>query len=231
MSYILDALRRADAERQRGGVPGLHAQPAAPAPAGVDRAPRFGAAALGLAAVGLLLAGGAAVWWLGGGRGVAEPAVRNPSAGVVTAPPLVPSVLVAAQALPAAPLSGLPSAVPTAPAVPTQPLPAAPLPLPLAPSTRPLAPAPRSAAVQPTVPAAPARLPRLADLPEGLRHELPPLNLGGSVFADQPAARLVIVNGQVFREGEQPAPGLLVQQIGLRAVVFEFRGQRFEAPL
>ena len=27
MSYILDALRRADAERERGGVPGLHTQP------------------------------------------------------------------------------------------------------------------------------------------------------------------------------------------------------------
>src|SRR5262245_25453192 len=27
MSYILDALRRADAERERGAVPGIHAQP------------------------------------------------------------------------------------------------------------------------------------------------------------------------------------------------------------
>ena len=27
MSYILDALRRADAERERGAVPGLHAHP------------------------------------------------------------------------------------------------------------------------------------------------------------------------------------------------------------
>ena len=29
MSYILDALRRADAERERGAVPGLHSQPVA----------------------------------------------------------------------------------------------------------------------------------------------------------------------------------------------------------
>ncbi|MFZ2652317.1 MAG: hypothetical protein WA210_19640, partial [Burkholderiaceae bacterium] len=27
MSYILDALRRADSERERGAVPGIHAQP------------------------------------------------------------------------------------------------------------------------------------------------------------------------------------------------------------
>ena len=31
MSYILDALRRAEAERGRGGVPGLHSQ-AVPVP-------------------------------------------------------------------------------------------------------------------------------------------------------------------------------------------------------
>ena len=54
MSYILDALRRADAERQRGTVPGLHDQPAQlqPAAAGPTRQP---AAARGL-------------WWGGGGR-------------------------------------------------------------------------------------------------------------------------------------------------------------------
>ncbi|MGH6624981.1 MAG: general secretion pathway protein GspB, partial [Burkholderiaceae bacterium] len=28
MSYILDALKRADSERERGSIPGLHAQPA-----------------------------------------------------------------------------------------------------------------------------------------------------------------------------------------------------------
>ena len=30
MSYILDALKKADAERERGGIPGLHSQPQAP---------------------------------------------------------------------------------------------------------------------------------------------------------------------------------------------------------
>ena len=42
MSYVLDALRRAEAERQRGNVPGLHAQ-TLPAPEAArespDRAP------------------------------------------------------------------------------------------------------------------------------------------------------------------------------------------------
>jgi len=46
MSYILDALRRADAERSRGAVPGLHAQglPADLEPAARDYRPLFWAA-------------------------------------------------------------------------------------------------------------------------------------------------------------------------------------------
>ena len=259
MSYILDALRRADAERQRGGVPGLHAQPAAPAPAGADRVPRLGALALGGAAVGLLLAGGAAVWWLGGGRGAAVPAVAGPSPAAPTAAPAAPASAPAVLAagpptalLPAQRQPGMAQLPVMATAIPppaTQPPitlpPALARPLSARPAVAPAAPAapaasagngPRAApapvaesAAAPAV--APARLPRLADLPESLRRELPPLSLGGSVFADQPAARIVVINGQVFREGERPTPGLLVQQIGLRAVVFEFRGQRFEIPL
>ncbi|RYY69139.1 MAG: hypothetical protein EOO24_51245, partial [Comamonadaceae bacterium] len=39
MSYILDALRKADAERERDPARGIHAQPMAGLP-GTDRAPR-----------------------------------------------------------------------------------------------------------------------------------------------------------------------------------------------
>jgi general secretion pathway protein B len=42
---------------------------------------------------------------------------------------------------------------------------------------------------------------------------------------------MVIINGQVFHEGDRPTADLLVQQIGLKSVVFAFRGQRFEMPL
>jgi len=40
MSYILDALRRADSERERGSVPNIHAQPAPPVPGDARPAPR-----------------------------------------------------------------------------------------------------------------------------------------------------------------------------------------------
>ena len=94
MSYILDALRRADAERQRGGVPGLHDQTgpltggegagAPPAPAVAGRLALGGAVA---ALVALALAG---AWWLGRGSAGQAPAgqVRLPArAGPRAAPP------------------------------------------------------------------------------------------------------------------------------------------------
>ena len=42
---------------------------------------------------------------------------------------------------------------------------------------------------------------------------------------------MLIVNGQVFREGSPLAPELQLEQIGAKAAVFSIRGQRFEVPL
>ena len=255
MSYILDALRRAEAERQRGTVPGLHAQPAiGTLPAGPDgpgtaqRGWRPGTWALaGLLLAGLLAAAAGLGWLL-------KPA---PAAVVVTLPSALPPAAVRS-AMPAAP-AGLPqAAAPAGGGVPAQlPAPAAvapvvPLISPLArPSTEPAAAptrqlaaaAPAAALAAPaTAPAgpepavagpgtAPVRLPTLAELPEALRREVQPLNLGGSVYAEQPPLRIVIINGQVFHEGDKPLPALQVQQIRLKSVVFSVRGQRFEVPL
>ena len=58
----------------------------------------------------------------------------------------------------------------------------------------------------------------------------PTLTIGGSVYSQQPANRMVIINGQVFREGSVVTPGLLLEQIGPKAAVFSLRGQRFEVP-
>ena len=81
----------------------------------------------------------------------------------------------------------------------------------------------------PTPAPPPERIPTLAELPDALRRDLPALRFGGAMDSPQPAARMLIVNGQVFREGDALSPGLTLQTIRLRSAVFEFRGQRFEA--
>ncbi len=116
MSYILDALRRADAERERekGAVPGLHARPlgvTAAEPAAAPARPQGLWLALGVS-IGLLAA---LLWWVLG-----RPApVAAPAPVVQVLPVPVPAIAPAAPAGPAGPAvasfplpapSGLPAA-------------------------------------------------------------------------------------------------------------------------
>lgn len=220
MSYVLDALRRAESERHRGDLPGLHSQPlgagAGPTPAAPGGAPR--GALVGLAAAAALLLLALAAWWLLPRTAAGEhPETR---AGITTAPAATPE---AAASVSAASVSAVPQSAPPPPAATALP----PVPAP-APAPTPV-PTPVPATPVPATPAPPAATPRLAELPEALRRALPALAFGGAVDSPQPAHRMLIINGQVFREGEQPAPGLTLLTIRLRSAVFDFRGQRFEA--
>jgi general secretion pathway protein B len=62
------------------------------------------------------------------------------------------------------------------------------------------------------------------------RREWPPLALGGSVWSETPAARFVILGGQVVREGESTPDGVLVERITPKAVVLRWRDQRGSLP-
>ncbi|RTL44376.1 MAG: hypothetical protein EKK53_07115 [Burkholderiales bacterium] len=217
MSYILDALRRAEAdrERERGAVPGLHAQPAPEDTLARSTSPRRW---LPWAGGGLLLIAGVGtgVWWAG-------------SARETTAP--VPATAPAASPELAAPVPAAPAPAPVTAAI-TPPAPAAsvspylpPVPPPAAVVASP-APAPRAAP-----PAEPARLPLASELPEATRRELPRLALGGSVYSDDPRSRLVIINGDVLHEGARLGPDLLLEQIRPRELVLRFKGQAYRQPL
>lgn len=213
MSYILDALKKADAERERdaAAVPDLHAQ--ADAAAGLAARAGAGRSTLVFAGVALLL-GALAWWWF-----AATP--TSPPASAI-APPV---------ALPATPVAGTsPIAVAPQPAAPAPAAVAmaAPTPTPTRTAVAPPTPAalPRLA---PPAPAASApRLPALAELPADIRAQMPTLVVGGSMYSPAPASRMLILGGQVFREGDKPADGLVLEQIGLKSSVLSFRGQRFE---
>jgi len=250
MSYILDALRRADAERERekGGVPGLHARPltAASAPEAAAPARQQGLwLALGVS-IGLLAALG---WWVLG-RPPAAPAAP-PAAPMVQAVPVpvpvpVPVLAQAPLAEPAALSVPAPAPAPETAARAPAPLPAA-APLPAtAPAPAP-APSPR-AAPAPAVPPVPtadspasplpaasvAATPRavpLAQLSADLRREMPAMTVGGSVYSESAASRFVIINGQVVREGEGAATGVTVERIGPKSAVLRWRDMRIEVPL
>lgn len=254
MSYILDALRRADAERERGHVPGLHAQPsggplsAATATAGAQRGWRRdvmvgGTALLALAVVlggwaawrSFAQDGGARVKVVGHGSDtLPEPRARASTSAAVLPPPIAPEVSIPAEPaqLPdrAAAAAGVEAPIGRPAAQPARSPTTA-----VASSTGARAAVAALAAKVPAtqVPAAsatasaPTRVYAVEELPEDVRRELPRLAIGGSIYSQSPSSRFVIVNGQLLHEGDTVAPGLVLQQIKLKSAVLAFRGYRY----
>ena len=224
MSYILDALKRADAERERGAVPGLQARHAAMPAAQADRSARH---RLWLAAAALAIGGMAAGLWLWQTSFRTE-RLAAVAPAVATPPPLAQPVPPPILPMPASPpavtaprvVASSPPAVNRAVPKPAPAASAAAAPPPPKPRPDPVAKAAPSQAAPPAV-----RL--LGDLPEDLRRQIPPLLITGSVYSSNPDKRLLLVNNQVLPQGSLAAPEVTLELIQARSSVFSFRGTRF----
>ena len=75
--------------------------------------------------------------------------------------------------------------------------------------------------------AAEPRVYALAELPDDIRRELPTLAVGGAMYSETAANRMLIINGQVFHERDKLAANLTLVQIKLKSAVLEFRGYRY----
>ena len=237
MSYILDALKKADADRERdtAGVPDLHAQ--ADTATGALRRSRPGRGLLWAAVASITIAVLAWQWFDTAPTDMTPPL----SSTSQTAPAPMPMAPVATLSPPApqpvaqpdtAPQPGPPAVAPDPAPIPS--LAAKPEAMPRPPAREatatPGTPPPRgTTAPSPATPAAAEpRVPRLAELPADVRSKLPTLVVGGSMYSPNARSRMVILNGQVFREGDKLAEGLSVESIGLKSTVLAFRGVRFE---
>jgi general secretion pathway protein B len=236
MSYILDALRKADSQRERDASRGIHAQPAAPGARGASTgsSPRL--------ALGGAVAGGVALVAIAGWY------FTRPAAPVtVTAPAAVNAPTTATRLpLPQAAVAVAPAPALSSPAV--EPPPAnviapppervVPPPEPELPQMQPMTrgsrapilaqplppqvmPAPAAAPGNAVAPAAPA--PAVAGLPP----DAPRLAISGGVYSPSPAQRMLIVNGQVFNEGSEVAAGVTLEKIEARTATLRFRGARY----
>jgi general secretion pathway protein B len=79
-----------------------------------------------------------------------------------------------------------------------------------------------------TAPSVEAPLMSREQLPPNIRSELPQFAVGGSIYSTSPAARSLIVNGQLYREKDRLTQDLSLEEIKLKSAVFSFRGYRFE---
>lgn len=252
MSFILDALKKSEAERQRQNVPGLlNLGPAAPRP----RFPVWGIWLGLLLGVNLLVLMGVLIrGWIPGG---AAPSTESkPSAHAVTTATKAPD---AAPAIPAA----SPIATPLASAA-SPPNPSAdagsfsPMDAPVyapeilvagvpvtessvspqysssagsSPAVAPLQrPDPRLArALYPPAPPDEV-LPTLNEINLSGNHGIPELHMDIHVFAARPSERFVFFNNRKYREGETLQEGPSVERITRDGVVLRFQGFRFTVP-
>jgi general secretion pathway protein B len=255
MSFILDALKKSEVERQRQSVPGLMDIGAAPRRA---RFPLWAVALAALLAVNLvvlivvLARGGLA--GLSGRQATdarvasAAPPAGTPAAqpGTPAAPPVIAAVPSGAAAAPAdaspsassehhfSPMDATPpvyapeipaDATPTAPGAGTQ-------------SNRAATPdssAPRGRERDPLLTSGEDKsdrevLPTINELDLTGANALPDLHLDVHVFATKPAERFVYINMRKYREGNTIAEGPLLERIRRDGVVLDYRGLRFLLP-
>jgi general secretion pathway protein B len=282
MSYILEALKKAQAERQLGNAPTIHAPTtiAVPQAAG-GRKPLV----IGFAAGAVLVAGALIAWrqqpaTTGQAADAGRPAtqaaaasrpVAQPSATPAPAPAVVasrPDAALVSAAKPAvqdpparvalvqdpagATQSGestrtrpqpapqkkaaadVAASAPSpahAPNVPQPALPAAARKV----ATRDVAAADAAAVPRPGAPAAapsPEETMRtLNELPDSIRFNVPKVAFGGYMYSPNPADRLVLVDKALRHEGEEVAPGLVLEKLLPRAAVMNYRGYRYRVPL
>jgi len=244
MSYILDALRKSDQLRQRGAAPTLLLGQA------TVTAPRktplvfYGLLAL------VLLAAGIAIGWLRPWQQEAAPAVvvaksaeprqsQTPVASPEIVSPTQPQPL-AQLPVPAAPVAGaIVPATEQAPApapapaivdagVKHEPQNAQPKVVAEAPTIVPTRkPAPRAGEIQTTATAPATLVIALTELPLAIQQELPPLSISVHAYSAKESDRLVGVNGRLLHQGDEAAPGLMLEEITSSGMIFSYKGYRF----
>jgi general secretion pathway protein B len=238
MSFILDALKKSESDRQRRSGPALFEVKVAPPR---TRLPAWAIAIACLLAVNL----GIVVWMV----------LRRPAhEGAAVALP--PAAAATAAALPPAPAAPPSAAATVAPATVVAAPPAAAAPAPAAAAPGPAAPGPAQGAA--SLPAAgepnpedyaPAEeppaggplgghvrrgtasgVPLYQDATAAPGTQLPQLRLDLHVFASRPQDRFVMINMHKLHEGESLPEGVRVDSITPEGAVMSYNGQKFLLP-
>ena len=232
MSYILEALKKSDQQRQRGATPTLQV---AQATVAAPKHPMFIYYGL-LAAV--LLGAGIVIGWLHPWQPEQPPPATEPIAAKspisisqqaapapLTAPPEMLSKT--AQEFPAPNLTRAGQPVPVVGAMkPDNPA--------LASSGTPSAAAPIPDKTMPEKSASLAGVAQeqkaipMAELPLQIQQEIPAMTVQLHAYSSKPSERLVYINSIRLREGESLMLGLRLEQITPDGMIFSYKGYRFQ---
>jgi general secretion pathway protein B len=221
MSYILDALQKADSERKLGSVPSIYASPPETTARPPSTSPRSWLPWV-LAFNALLIVAALGIWLH----------VRSSSNAAPAAMPL-PPVPAPATVAPEPHVAlrthdsgnrNLPEEGPKT----EQAQYAAPAALPqIAPKTA-RKPAPVQHESSPTTDD--KAVSTLHDLPDRIQREIPATTVSGYIYAKIPADRSVLINNKLLHEGEEVEPGLILEKMTPSGLVMSFKGYRYRLP-
>lgn len=256
MSYILDALKKAERQRQAGAVPRLSTIHA-PAPPRRRRVGRLVLAAALLANAALVVV----ILRQGPSEPPAPlPVVESDQPGAAGSgelaretppPPVAPPAVEPARDRPSPSAPRREPAATPRPAVPALAAPALTAPALIAPERPPVPPAtpapekpeptapaatkpepPRSAVSPPRdapsapPPAAPVASPSRSEIPASFRQAVSAMRLEVLVYSDDPTGRQVFINGRRYAQGERIDENIVVEEIVSEGVVLSWAGHR-----
>jgi len=202
MSYILDALKKSDQQRQRGATPTLPSSQATVAAPRQSFSVYYGVLAV------VLLCGGIAIGWLHPWQTEQPTRGADQLAGpvVLSANP-APLPLRADQTEIAGKVEQkllVPNLSPTEPvSVP-------------------------KVSASPAVADQEQNAMSLSDLPLAIQQEIPDLKIQLHSYSNKSANSIVSVNSRMMKEGESLAPGLKLEQITPDGVILSYKGYRFK---
>lgn len=231
MSYVLEALKKAQAQREQGGVPGIHSLQVPYVAVEGKARPNLKPVLWAIAGL-LVVILGLLAWRMGGGLWAPQDPVSpaQVATGSIPPPPVAapPNVVLPAPARASEPVrdSLSPGEVQLAGPAKAE-LPAAKRPEKARTPAAEPAKGPTKAQANVQAKDDGPKIYAVSELPEGVRRELPTLVISGGSYSSNPAQRLIIVNNQVFTEKSEPAPGIVVQRIEQNAAVLTFRGYSY----
>lgn len=231
MSYILEALKKSDQQRQRGATPTL---PTAQVSVAAPKQPLLVYYGL-LAAV--LLGAGIAIGWLRPWQAEQPAPAAEPGAARSAIPALQ-------QAAPTPLPEPSEMARKTAQELPAPHSATAGQPAPKVDAMQPDIPAPASTGMHSAAAPAPAPMPEkhagpagavqeqgaipMAELPRTIQQEIPAMTIQLHAYSGNPAERLVSINSRMLREGGYLTPDLRLEQITPDGMIFSYKGYRFQ---
>ncbi len=222
MSYILEALKKSERERQRENIPDLQADHSLP-PVRRDERKRS-AWRFSLILIFILLCSGGLFWWQQSDDQAPQPTAEAPKV-IPTSP--VPS----SSATQSSDVSAIPSdSVELSAEIKEQISREVHQAVGLGPEN--VSPVPATVSGENPAPLQETATPPLMeDLPFVIRAGIPDLTFAGHVYADEAKKRMIIINNRIVREGDLITNGLSLEQISPNGVVLLYETTVFRVDL